>query len=260
MRKMPLSRLIFLIIFLLIYGATAQAAAPKVLFQISTLQALMNGVYDGEFSYRQLEKHGDFGLGTFAALDGEMVALDGHFYQVKTDGRAYVVNPAQKTPFAEVTFFKADKTMTLHKPLDLKQLEVYLQKIFIAGNFPYAIKVRGQFSYVKTRSMPRQTRPYPPLAEVAKHQAVFAFHNVDGTIVGFYYPKYLAGVNIVGYHLHFLTRDHQSGGHLLACRVKQAQVELEGLNEVRLRLPDNAAFAHTDLHTDKTREIERVEK
>lgn len=260
MGKICRARLIFLIIFLLVHGAAAQAAAPKVLFQISTLQALMNGAYGGEFSFGQLEKHGDFGLGTFAALDGEMVALDGQYYQVKTDGRAYIVNPAQKTPFAEVTFFKADKTLTLSKPLNLKQLEVYLQKIFPSGNFPCAIKVKGQFAYVKTRSMPRQTRPYPPLAEVAKHQAVFEFHDVDGTIVGFYYPKYLGGINVAGYHFHFLTWDRRAGGHLLDCRIKQAKVELERLNEVRLRLPESAAFSRTDLSRDKKKEINQVEK
>lgn len=260
MRKIFCGRLIFLIIFLLVNGVAAQAAAPKFLFQISTLQALMNGVYGGEFSFGQLEKHGNFGLGTFAALNGEMVALDGQFYQVKTDGRAYIVNPAQETPFAEVTFFKADKTLTLNKPLNLKQLVVYLRKIFPPGNFPCTIKVKGQFFYVKTRSVPRQTRPYPPLAEVVKHQAVFEFHDVEGTIVGFYYPKYLAGINLAGYHFHFLTRNRRAGGHLLDCRIKQAKVELERLNEVCLRLPESAAFSRTDLSRDKKNEINQVEK
>ena len=108
--------------------------------------------------------------------------------------------------------------------------------------------------------MPRQTRPYPPLAEVAKHQAVFEFHDVDGTIVGFYYPKYLGGINVAGYHFHFLTWDRRAGGHLLDCRIKQAKVELERLNEVRLRLPESAAFSRTDLSRDKKKEINQVEK
>ena len=57
-----------------------------------------------------------------------MVAVDGKFYQVKTDGKAYPVSPAQKTPFGEVTFFKAEKTLDL-KPLDLPQLEKCLEPI-----------------------------------------------------------------------------------------------------------------------------------
>jgi acetolactate decarboxylase len=260
MRIMRRVLLIFLILSLLSPGAAALAAAPKILFQFSTLPALMNGLYDGEFSFKQLEKHGNFGLGTFNNLDGEMVALDGRFYQVKTDGRAYAVNPAQKTPFAEVTFFQPDQTLTLSKPLDLKQLQDYLLRAFASPNYPCAIKVSGRFSYVKTRSVPRQTRPFPPLVAVAKHQAVFAFHHVAGTIVGFYHPPYLAGVNLTGFHFHFLTRNRRAGGHLLACRIKQAKVELERLNDLHLRLPVSAAFSRTDLRGSKKHEINQVEK
>ncbi len=194
------------VLLILALTCAAVAAEQKVLFQTSTLQALMNGVYDSDFTCAELSKHGDFGLGTFEALDGEMVAVDGKFYQVKTDGRAYPVNPAQKTPFGEVTFFKADKTLTLSEPLDLKQLESYLAKQMPSPSYPYAIKITGKFSYVKTRSVPRQVKPYPPLAEVAKHQKVFEFRDVDGVIVGFLHPQYLAGVNVGGLHCPFLTR------------------------------------------------------
>jgi acetolactate decarboxylase len=129
-----------------------------------------------------------------------------------------------------------------------------------SGNFPYAVKVTGKFSYVKTRSVPRQSKPYPPLAQVAKKQAVFEFRDVDGVIVGFYLPQYLAGINLAGYHCHFLTADRTAGGHLLDCRIKQAKVELTQLEDFRLRLPDTAAFSRTDLSGDQKQEIEKVEK
>jgi acetolactate decarboxylase len=258
--KIRRSGLIAVLLVALLTCSIALAAEPKVLFQTSTLQALMNGVYDGDYSFGELKKHGDFGLGTFEALDGEMVALDGQFYQVKTDGRAYPVGPAQKTPFGEVTFFKAGKTLALGEPLDLKQLEGYLAKQMPSPNFPYAIKIIGKFSYVKTRSVPRQSKPYPPLAEVAKQQKVFEFREMDGVIVGFFHPNYLAGVNVTGYHFHFLTADHRAGGHLLDCRIKQARVELSQMNDIDLRLPGTATFSRTDLSGDKKQEIEKVEK
>lgn len=254
------SVLIAVFLVLSLTCAAGLAAEQKVLFQTSTLQALMNGVYDSDFTCAELSKHGDFGLGTLEALDGEMVAVDGRFYQVKTDGKAYPVSPAQKTPFGEVTFFKADKTLALSEPLDLKQLESYLAKQLPSPSFPYAIKITGKFSYVKTRSVPRQSKPYPPLAEVAKHQKVFEFRDVDGVIVGFCHPQYLAGVNVEGYHCHFLTRDCRAGGHLLDCRIQQAKVELSQMNDIDLRLPGTAAFSRTDLSEDKKQEIEKVER
>ncbi len=260
MRNLRRSLLLAALAVFLLTGAAGRAAAPGVLFQTSTLQALMNGIYDGDFSFGELKKHGDIGLGTFEALDGEMVALDGQFYQVKTDGKAYPVDLAQKTPFCEVTFFKAEKVLDLSDPLDLAQLEKRLLSQIPSGNFPYAIKIIGKFSYVKTRSVPRQEKPYPPLVEVAKRQAVFEFKDVDGIIVGFYHPNYLAGINVAGYHCHFLTADRKAGGHLLDCRIKQVRVELEQLEDFRLRLPGTAAFAQTDLGGDKKQEIEKVEK
>jgi len=258
--KMRRSLLLAILIGLWLTGAAGLAADRQVLFQTSTLQALMNGVYDGDCSFGELKRHGDFGLGTFDALDGEMVAVDGKFYQVKTDGKVYPVNPAQNTPFGEVTFFKADKTLALSEPLDYQQLEKFILKQLPTQNLPYALKITGTFAYIKTRSVPRQTKPYPPLMEAAQHQTVFEFREVDGVIVGFYHPKYLAGVNVAGFHCHFLTGDRQAGGHLLDCRLKRAKLELSRLDDIHLRLPGTAAFYQTDLSGDKKQEIEKVEK
>ncbi len=241
-------------------GAVGQAAEQQVLFQTSTLQALMNGVDDGDCSFGELEKHGDFGQGTFEALDGEMVAVDGRFYQVKSDGRVYPVAPTQKTPFAEVTFFRTDKTLDAPAIPDLRHLEQYLTERLPSPNVLYAFKITGKFAYIKTRSVPRQARPYPPLAEAAKHQQVFEFRNVDGVMVGFFHPRFLAGVNVAGYHFHFLSADRRAGGHLLDCRFQQARVEWSRINDFQLRLPGTAEFSRTDLSGDKQQEIDRVER
>ena len=80
-------------------------ASEDVLYQVSTLDALMQGVYDGEVSLDQLTGHGDFGIGTFDGLDGEMVVLDGQVYQVPADGQVLQMDAAILTPFAMVTYF-----------------------------------------------------------------------------------------------------------------------------------------------------------
>lgn len=258
---MKLIRSLILVLCLLGLAAFSLPAADSpLLFQTSTPQALMAGVYDGDLTYTELSRHGDFGLGTFDALDGEMIALDGVFYQIRADGRVYPVAGTMKTPFAEVTFFKADKTVSLPKPLDYQQLTDYLTSLLPNPNLPYAIKIEGVFSYVKTRSVPRQQKPYPPLAEVAKKQSEFEFTNVNGTIVAFRHPAYLAGINLAGYHCHFITNDRRAGGHLLDCRVEQAAVSLAALPNLYLRLPETLEFSRTDLTRDQGRELEKVEK
>lgn len=52
---------------------------PHEIFQLSTINALLEGVFDGNMSYGQLKQHGDFGIGTFNGLDGEMIAFDAAF-------------------------------------------------------------------------------------------------------------------------------------------------------------------------------------
>jgi acetolactate decarboxylase len=144
------------------------AAGPRLLFQTSTLQALMAGVYDGDLTFQELARQGDFGLGTFDALDGEMIALDGVFYQIRADGRVYPVAGAMKTPFAEVTFFKSARTHLIEMPVNYQQLLDYITRLLPSPNLPYAIRIDGFFPYVKTRSIPRQQKPYPPLAAAVK--------------------------------------------------------------------------------------------
>jgi len=187
------------------------------LFQASTINALLAGVYDGDMTFRTLRQHGDFGLGTVNALDGEMIGLDGKFYQIKTDGKAYLIPDTMKTPFAEVTFFNPDTTLKIRESIEnYDQLKSYLNRLLSIKNIFYAIKIEGTFSYIKTRSVPGQKKPYPLLVNVVKHQATFEFHQVKGTMVGFWCPAYVKGISVPGYHFHFITADRKAGGHVLA--------------------------------------------
>ncbi len=227
----------------------AQARPNDTLFQYSDLQTLMAGVYDGALTVGELKAHGGFGLGTFNTLDGEMVVLDGTVYQVKTDGVAYVVADSQEIPFAEVTDFEPDQTIAVDQSLDCSGMQAYLDSQLPSLNVPYAIKITGTFGQLETRSVPAQTRPYPPLAEVVKTQTTFDFTNVSGTMIGFRLPGYMGGVGAAGYHLHFLTADHKAGGHVLACRVQNVKAEIDLTGELDVVLPSDSDFYHVDLST-----------
>ncbi len=231
-----------------------------VLFQTSTINALLEGVYDGETTFGELKKHGDFGLGTFNTLNGEMIGIGGEFYQVKADGVAYPVGDSAETPFAVVTFFEPDKTVWLDNAENYEQLKQYLDPLLPTKNIFYAVKITGIFKYIKTRSVPAQSKPYPPLVEVVKNQPTFEFHNVKGTIAGFRCPDYVKGINVPGYHLHFITADRKAGGHLLQCQMKNVKIEIDYTSEFYMVLPKSAEFYKTGLTEDKQRELEKVEK
>lgn len=217
------------------------------LYQVSTLGARQQGVYQGALTYGQIEQHGDFGVGTFDALDGEMVATDGKFYQVTSDGVARRVQDGETAPFAAVTFFEPDMTLALDTTVDFAGLGDFIDKQLPTKNIFYAIKIVGTFDYIKTRSVPRQTEPYPPLEEVVKTQPTFEFNNVQGTLVGLRSPDYAAGLNQVGYHFHFITADEKAGGHVLELKLHGEKVLLDETRGWITVLPSDAAFDNAPL-------------
>jgi acetolactate decarboxylase len=229
-------------------------------FQNSTINALLEGVYDGSMTYGELRRHGDFGLGTFNALDGEMIAVDGDFYQVKSDGVAYPVADDQRTPFATVLFFRPTFRRPLTGPLDYEQFQAMVDGLMEGPNLFYAVRVDGHFASVTVRSVPRQEEPYPPLAEVAKTQPVFHLKDVTGTLAGFRFPDFARGLNVPGFHLHFLTEDRSAGGHVLDLVLARGELAVDASARFHLELPTDPAFLHADLGHDQGDALDRAER
>jgi len=255
-----LRRLMALFLAVGLWGCATVQPDRDVLFQTSTINALLVGVYDGETDFKTLKQNGDFGLGTFNGLDGEMIALDGQFYQIKVDGVVYPVAESMKTPFSVVTFFESDDHGQLNGALNYEQLKQCVDSLIPTENLFYAVKIEGTFNYIKTRSVPRQRKPYPPLVEVVKNQAIFEFHNVKGTIVGFRTPGYVKGINVPGYHLHFITEDKKAGGHLLACQTQTVEIQVDYTSGFYMVLPQASDFGKANLTKERHKELEKVEK
>ncbi|MFZ5452698.1 MAG: acetolactate decarboxylase [Thermodesulfobacteriota bacterium] len=247
---------LFYFIFAFFPGASHGGEA---LFQYSTIDALLAGVYDGQMTNGELKQKGNLGLGTFNALDGEMVVLDGKVYQVAFDGKVNLMPDSGKTPFAAVTSFTPQKSVSIKKAAHLTELTKLIDQGLPTKNIFYALKIEGRFAQVKTRSVPRQTRPYPPLAKVVEKQSVFTFKDVEGTMLGFRCPPFAKGVNVPGYHLHFLTKDRKAGGHVLDCAVDNLTVQIDPIHQFNLVLPTDQEFYRLNLGTDKSRELKKVE-
>jgi acetolactate decarboxylase len=231
-----------------------------LLFQTSTIDALLAAVYDGDTSFKTMKEYGDFGIGTFNGLDGEMIAIDGDIYQVRSDGIVYTVEDNAKTPFSAMTYFDVDEEIIIDEPMSHEELEEHLQEIMLNKNIIYAFRIDGNFDYMKTRSVPKQTKPYPRLVEVAKNQPVFEFNDTKGTIIGFWLPEYIDGINVPGYHFHFITEDRTAGGHVLEFDIHDANVQIDHTYDFMLALPKSDEFSSVDLTEDKQDELEQVEK
>lgn len=239
----------------------ACAGGGNRLTQTSTIDALLAGVYDGEMSCRELLRHGNFGIGTFDHLDGEMVVLDGMVYQVKVDGKVQRPKPDQKTPFAVIAEFQADSQPEIPVGLDFAALKKELDRLFPNQNQFIAFRLDGAFSRMKVRSVPAQEKPYRPLAEVVKEQKIYQLGAVSGTVVGFRSPPFVKGINVPGYHFHFLDEQRRAGGHILDLETGALVCRVDRLNTFTLILPeDDAALAGLDLGRDRSQALEKVEK
>jgi len=219
-----------------IQADTSAVADEEVLFQLAAFNTFAEGNYLGVMSCGELAKHVDFGLGTLDALNGELLVLNGIFYQIPADGKPVQIAPSEMTPYATTTFFDSDKTLTI-ADLNYTQLKTQLDNALPSRGAIYAIKVSGIYDYAQTRSPQKKTQPYPALTDALKTQSVFTLSNVSATAVGFWFPNSMNGVDYAGYHLHLITDDFTAGGHLLYCIIRNATVEIDQINKYNLVLP-----------------------
>jgi acetolactate decarboxylase len=229
--------------FAVVLTGSAHAEEPRdILFQVSMFNALDKGVQEVEFSVRELKEQGDFGIGTFNAIDGEMVVLDGDCFRIKADGTVLPASDSMGTPFAAVTFFEADKVVSLGEFKNYRSLKKHLDKELPTKNIFHAIKITGTFKYIKSRSIPPQDPPYPSLNKVFETQTISEFRNVRCTLVGFYGPTYIKGINVPGHHFHFVTEDRKAGGHVMECQLAKGVAEIDFTSQFHMALPQSNAF------------------
>jgi acetolactate decarboxylase len=232
--------------------------AHHTLYQVSTATALVEGIYQGAVRVGTLRKHGDLGLGTFENLDGEMVIVDGHFFQVRSDGSVRECSDDVLSPFAVITRFAPEAAVTVAQCPDMSHLVSRFDALRPSDNFFFALRVDGHFDYVHTRAMCR-TAEGVPLVQAAAVQPEFEFHDVSGTLVGFWTPEYAKTLNVPGYHLHFVSDDRKSGGHLLQCRGTNLRLQIQREGDYRIALPETEDFLKADLHRDPAADLAKAE-
>jgi len=223
-------------------------------FQMSTLAALVDRQWDADLTVGELRQHGTLGLGTFNALDGEMIVVDGDVYRAHADGDVTPVGDEECTPLAAVVPFETDTMVFASARLDHATLTRTIFEVIQGGpDIAYAIRFDGTLDQVHARSVPPQSHPYPSLAEVAStQQHRFTIGPVEGTLVGFVFPTGVDGIQQPGVHMHAITEDRRRGGHVIEARVGPGVLRIQALDSVELLLPDGvelpdpASYARDD--------------
>jgi acetolactate decarboxylase len=233
---------------------------PHVLFQASTIGALLDGAFDGDLSFAELAEHGDLGLGTLNRLDGEMIALDGEFFRADVDGIVTAIAAEARTPFAVVTRFEPEVDERLEGRLSHEELLARLDRLVPADASSCAIRLDGRFELVRARSIPAQSPPYRPLAEVVADQHVFELEEIAGTMLGFRFPAYAEGIEVGGYHLHFISDDRSRGGHVLGSRTANGlRARLDPSNDLHVELPPGIDLSGSELAESTREALDRAE-
>jgi acetolactate decarboxylase len=229
------------------------------LFQVSTSGALVAGVSSSAVSVKTILDHGDFGLGTFADLDGEMAVLDGRVYQIQGNGRVLEAPADAGAPFAVVTRFTPQIDVEVGPLAALADLQAACDRFRSSSNIFYAFRVDGHFSRIRTRAV-NPSRKGAHLVDAAKSQSEFHFNNIDGTLVGLWSPGFSSAFSIAGYHFHFISEDRQHGGHLLDCATGKLQLRMEALTDFHLALPETESFLKADLSKNTAEELAYAEQ
>jgi acetolactate decarboxylase len=212
-------------------------------YQYSLFTALANSIYDGTFTVAGVKTKGDMGLGTYNGLDGEMIVNNGKVYQFPADGKVTI--PAHKAfvPFTVVKFFQPDFIVETGTVTDYPDLKKLSEKQFSSPNYIYALKVTGTFTRIKCGSAEKQELPYEKtLSEAIANRPVFESENIQGTLVGFWFPEYVGGVNIPGFHLHFISADETKAGHVLEFEAANLKIEIDKSSGLEFDLPETEAF------------------
>lgn len=230
----------------------------RQIVQVSVIDGLLQGMYDGFYPIGDLHQMGNYGIGTFDALDGEMIMYNDTIFQIVSSGDVLLPDSDLTTPFATVTFFQTDTVFTLTN-ITFDSLKSDFNHYFPTPNIFYAVKISGTFKMMKTRSVPKQAKPFLPLVQVTATQPEFDFEEVTGDIFGFYCPEYAKGINVPGLHLHFLNSTRTSGGHILEFNLKSGTLEIGYLLDYRLILPEGGDFYGGNFTLDRSGDLEEAE-
>ena len=266
--KMKLSIIAVMVCAVLLTACGKETASGETLqnrdrmYQVSLLQGLTLGDYYGSITVEELEKNGDTGIGTFNRLNGELIMIGGETYRAAGDGSVELVSDEETIPFSVVTYLDADVTRNLKDIRSYEELCTALDEIVAerGKNQFYMVRIDGNFNEINVRSVYAQDEPYEPLVDaLERDQTFFDYENIEGTMIGLYCPPYMADLNAVGWHLHFISKDRTKGGHVLGINFDEAALIWDDTDQFQTKLPQNEVFDGFDLTIDQTEDIKKAE-
>jgi acetolactate decarboxylase len=240
-------------------GGVAEPDRDRIT-QVSVINALLLGQFDGWVPFADLLADGDFGLGTLDRLDGELIVLDGKGYQIQSDGDVVEVRPESTIPFAVVTHFDRDGEVPCPAVDSLAELERRLDAVVGHPNNFVAVRIDADVAAITLRSVHPQAKPYRPINARSDFQSVWKREDLRGTFVGIRSPRWAHGITVPGYHWHFMAADRRSGGHVLDCHLRGGTISYDVCGSWLVKLEESADFNGVNLSADLREELDLIER
>lgn len=228
------------------------------LFQVSTSNALVQGIFGGVITVGDLKRHGDFGLGTFSGLDGELVLVDGVCFRATANGVVDIADDEREVPFALVTKFATDAEESIDGESSLEEITGRIDTMRPSQNIFVGVRIDGEFSNLSMRAACKAL-PGEGLVDATGHQSEFEADDLTGSVVGFWSPPYSRSISVPGYHFHFVSDDRRIGGHVLGLQARRVRIRIHTESDLHLALPGTAEFLAADLSGDHEGELKRAE-
>jgi acetolactate decarboxylase len=238
--------------------AKALGVEHHTLYEVSTSNAVVQGVFEGCMNVGRIKTHGNFGIGTFDALNGEGLMLDGHVYQALGDGSVIVPSDSATTPFWFSAEFEADRSAVIDSVSSWEDLCKQIDSLRRSENLFTAVRIDGIFDEICYR-VTCKVATGTDLVTATSHQEDFKFKNIPGTLLGFWSPTYASTLSVPGYHLHFLSGDHLHGGHVLGVEAKNLKLQVMDADNLAIALPETPGFLKANLSGDSAEALSKAE-
>jgi acetolactate decarboxylase len=210
------------------------------LWQSMPSSAFKAGLYRGYLTVAEAREHGNFGVGEYEFLDGEVTAIDGKYYRQTAEGKLLPLADEERLCFASVAPFAPTDDLALDGGLTDATIQPLFLKAFNTPNGVFAMRIDGSFTQVTATAIARQNEPFLTFDKVT--HVPFHFQNVTGTMVCFYEPGYLGQTGIAGFHFHFLAADRTGGGHVTGFTLAEGSALWCRLGGFALRIPGGSRF------------------
>lgn len=212
--------------------------------QVDVITDLLHGNYESVTTVGEVFPNTLVGLGVADRLDGEIVSVDAVTWRIPATGIPELTQPELGLPFAMSASGGTPITLQLAPGTTLEELAKLIEQVIHDAHDSehpvVAIRIDGDFTDVLLRSEHRQRPPFAHLDQVLRNEVQFPFDTWQGTLVGFSYPKSEStdsdGVTIPGLHLHAISRDRTSGGHVHHVTVAHAAASI-WLDDAEVAIP-----------------------